>query len=90
MSLLGYAPSRVAIERHELAINGSVAALRTVIVAVLDHDLRIGLIRDCSRVLAFGDLGDEFGQRPVRVMLADECNAEQLVMQLEVVETNDR
>ncbi len=34
------------------------------------------------------ELGDVFGERTVGVVLADECDAEQLVMPLEVVEAD--
>jgi hypothetical protein len=39
-----------------------------------------------SRIAAFADFGDVFGERPVRVVFADERDTEKIVVQVEVLE----
>lgn len=70
--------------RDDPAVNDGVVALGTMVVGVLDHDLRIG--QSSSRVGVADDLGYLFGQWTVGLVFADKRDTEKIVMQLEVLE----
>ncbi len=74
--------------RDDPAVDDGVVALGTVVVGVFDfgHGSRIGR---SSTELGVGDeFGDVFGERTVGVVFADERDPEQIVVQLEVVESD--
>jgi hypothetical protein len=74
VSLLGHVVCDLWGERHDLAVNDRVVALGTVVVGVLDHDLRIG--QSSSRVGVADDLGYLFGEWAVGLVFADERYAD--------------
>jgi hypothetical protein len=71
-----------------LAVDDGVVALGAMVVGVVDfgHGSRI---RRSSRFAGFADdLGDVFGERAVGVVFAGERDAEQIIVELEVVESD--
>ena len=83
MCLLGYVSRGLIVERYAPTVNDGVWALRAVVVGVVNHGLfRIG--PSSSGIGVVDDLGDVLSERAVGVVSADERDAEEVVVQLEV------
>lgn len=78
------------VERDALAVDDGVPG-RLAVVGVLDHGFRIGRPGRSSRGPGVSnEFSDVFGERAVGIVVAYERDAEQLVVQTQVVELNWR